>query len=327
MKKIAIVLIYIVLLPILIQAQPEKKDFPVDKKGTFRIRARTDYARGLNFSQSEMAANLEQIKKLVAIVQQNPVLAEMMGFNAQARLDDISGVIRCSYGVPVNVEFEIWPLTRNKAGEIVSVTDPIEPPEWELQVNCMNGIGINSDYHDMNKCYFTVPFNKKTIAPGIDLYDGEDYVIYDPSRPPYWIPVTVNDAFASAREFAAKEKDEFTARLNKQMLDQEWAEIPVASRDKPAFFGGNLSRVSPTSGFEGQENLFPPIVTVNPEYWNKNRPKSDIQFLVFKIRDKKTLNRLVDEDLKQKSNGYHCALFEQAMDEEFVKSLLPLVIR
>lgn len=327
MKKPIFLLMYIILLSTSICAQPDKTDFLIDKKGTFRIRTRTDYAQGLKFSQSEMAANLEQLKKLVAIVQQNPVLAGMMGFNAQVRLDDISGVIRCSYGVPVNVEFEIWPLIRNKAGEIVSVTEPIEPPEWELQVNCMNGIGINSDYHDMNKCYFTVPFNKKTIAPGIDLYDDEDYVIYDPSRPPYWIPVTVNDAFASVREFASKEKDEFTARLNKQMLDKEWAEIPVASRDKPAFFGGNLSRVSPTSGYGGQENLFPPIVTVNPEYWNKNRPKSDIQFLVFKIRDKKTLNHLVDNSLKQQSNFYHCYLFEQAMDEEFVKSLLPLVTR
>lgn len=301
------------------------QDHPLvlDKQGTFKILSRTDYARNGKFTPAEMTANLEQLKKLIAIVQKNPVLAGLQGFNAQVRLDDISSVVKCSYGVPVNVEFEFCAFFKNKKGEVVF--NSIEPPEWELQVNGMNGIGINSNNFDMNKCYFNIPFNKKTIAPGIDLYDNDCYVLYDPSRPPYWIPVTVNEAFARAREFNEKETNEYALALKKQFLDKEWAEIPAADRDKPAYFGGNLSRVSSTSGFDGQQNIFPPIMTVNPKYWNTNRPKSDIQFMVFHIRDKKDLKYIADDYLKHQSTSYQCILFEQAMDIDFVKSLTLLI--
>lgn len=297
----------------------------LDKQGTFKILSRTDYARNGKFTPAEMTVNLEQLKKLITIVQKNPILAGLKGFNAQVRLDDISAVVRCSYGVPVNVEFELCAFFKNKKGEVVF--NAIEPPEWELQVNGMNGIGINSDNFDMNKCYFTVPLNKKNIAPGIDLYDNDCYVLYDPSRPDYWIPVTVNEAFARAREFNEKETNEYALALKKQFLDKEWAEIPSADRDKPAYFGGNLSRVSSTAGYGEQENIFPRIMTVNPKYWNTNRPKSDIQFMVFHIRDKKELKYIADDYLKHQSTSYPCILFEQAMDIDFVKSLTTLIIK
>jgi hypothetical protein len=295
------------------------------KQGTFKIIGRTDYARNGKFTPAEMAANLEQLKKLAAIVQRNPVLAGLQGFNAQVRLDDISSVVKCGYGIPVNVEFELCAFFKNNKGEVVF--NAIEPPEWELQVNGMNGIGINSDNFDLNKCYFTVPLNKKNIAPGIDLYDNDCYVLFDPSRPDYWIPVTVNQAFAHARELAAKEKNEYALAIRKQFLDKEWAEIPAADRDKPAYFGGNMSRVSSTAGFGGQENIFPRIMTVNPKYWNTNRPKSDIQFMVFHIRDKKELKYIADDYLKHQSISYPCILFEQAMDIDFVKSLTTLIVK
>ncbi len=323
MKNYLILLTFSVAVQISIYAQ----DHPLvlDKQGTFKILSRTDYARNDKFTPAEMVANLEQLKKLADVVRKNPILAGLQGFNAQMRLDDISSVVKCNYGVPVNVEFEFCAFFKNKKGEVVF--NSIEPPEWELQINSMNGIGINSNGFDQNKCYFTVPFNKKTIAPGIDMYDNICYVLYDPSRPDYWIPVTVNEAFACARELAAKETDEFTAKLNKQFLDKEWAEIPAADRDKPAYFGGNLSKVRSTSSYEGQENIFQPIMTVNPKYWNTNRPKSDIQFMVFHIRDKKELKQIADDYLKHQSTSYPCILFEQAMDIDFVKSLTSLIIQ
>jgi hypothetical protein len=310
---------------VLLQISLFAQDFPLvlDKQGTFKILTRTDYARGSNFTQTEMAANLEQLKKLIAIVQKNPVLEGLQGFNAQVNLDDISSVVKCGYGIPVNVEFEFCAFFKNKKGNVVFNT--IEPPEWELQVNCMNGIGINSNNFDQNKCYFSVPFNKKTIAPGIDVYDNDCYVLYDPSRPPYWIPVMVNEAFALAREFNEKETNEYALKLKREMLDKEWVEIPASDRNKPAYYGGLLSKVRSSPDYEGQKNIFPPIMTVNPKYWNTSRPKSDIQFIVFHIRDKNELKRTADDYLKHQSTSYPCILFEQAMDIDFVKSLTTLI--
>ena len=88
MKTSLILLVLALALKANVQAQ--NNSLLNDKKGTFRILSRTDYAGSLKFSQSDMTANLEQLKKLVAIVQQNPVLSGLAGFNAQARLDPLA---------------------------------------------------------------------------------------------------------------------------------------------------------------------------------------------------------------------------------------------
>ena len=85
-------------------------------------------------------------------------------------------------------------------------------------------------------------------------------------------------AFATARVEAKKEKDEIAAKYVNEFVEKEWAAISPANLKNQAYFGGGITRVSDSSGFEGQENLFPPIVKVNPEYWNKNLPKSAISF-------------------------------------------------
>lgn len=294
-----------------------------DKQGTFKLLSRSDYASGASFSKSQMAAGLLQIEKLVAIVKRNQVLSSLKGFNAQVRLDDISSVVRCGYGIPVNVEFEFCAFFRNSRGEVVFNT--VEPPEWELQVNVLNGSGIPSDSFDMNKCYFSVPVNKRTLMPGVDVYNEDYYVIYDPARPAYWIPVTVSEAFAAAREFASKETDPYTAGLNKEFLDREWSEIPAGDREKQAFYGGGLARVSSTSGYGDAENLFPPLVKVNPDYWNKNRPVSDIQFITFRISNKDDLKYWAESCLRNNCTAYPCMLFELSLDVEFVSSIVSLV--
>lgn len=284
MKKTVITLMAIILLPALIQAQPEKLPVLGDKPGTFEILSRTNYSMYQKFITAEMAANMENLKKLVAIVRENPVLADIKGFMGRARIYDISDKLGCNYGVQARVSFEFSDYLHNK-GKITYNT--IEPPEWSVLVNHMSGYwnGFNTE-----KCMFTTPFKKETIVSGIDVYDGVTYVIYDPSRPPYWVPVTVEEAFAVAREEAKKEKDEIAAKYLNEYVEKEWAAILPGNLKNQAYFGGGITRVSDSPGFEGQNNLFPPIVKVNPEYWNKNLPKSAIQFIVLTMpMDKKYL--------------------------------------
>ncbi len=299
-----------------------------EKPGTFEILGRTDYATTGGYTKAEMAGNLERIKNLVALVRQNPVLSDIKGFNGRARIHDISSTSKCGYGVPARVSFEFCSFFRNKAGNIVFNT--IEPPCWSVYINSINGTAISSVGFDSGKCMFAVPLNKKTLAPGIDVYDGEFFVIYDPSRPDYWIPVTVNEAFASAREFAAKEKDEYTFALNKQFLDKEWDEIPVADRDKPAYYGGNLSRVSSSPGYGGQDSLFPRIVKVNPAYWNKSLPKSAIQFITLhSVQNKDYLSKELNEckGYWEKGSGSGCDLarFELSYSLDDIRKLAALI--
>ncbi len=240
----------------------------------------------------------------------------------RARIYDISGTSKCNYGVPARVSFEFSDYLYSK-GKITYNT--VEPPEWTILLNNISGYwnGFNTE-----KCMFTTPFNKKTIAPGVDVYDNFTFVIYDPSRPPYWVPVTVEEAFAVAREEAKKEKDEIAAKYMNEFVEKEWAAISPANLKSQAYFGGGITRVSDASGFGDQKNLFPPIVKVNPEYWNKNLPKSAIQFIVLTMSmDKKYMQSEYESCVKHQYYGETCNLrrFFVSYDEEDIKKLTQLI--
>ena len=320
-----IILIVILLCWLLSQkgfAQPEKIPYLGDKPGTFEILTRTNYSMYQKFTPAEMTANLERIKELVSIVRQDPVLTDIKGFMGRARIYDISKKLSCTYGIPARVSFEFSDYLYSK-GKISYNT--IEPPEWSVLLNQISGhfYGFNTE-----KCMFTTPFNKKTIAPGVDVYDNFTFVIYDPARPPYWIPVTVEEAFAVAREEAKKEKDEIAAKYLNEFIENEWAAISPSNLKNQAYFGGGITRVSDSSGTGDQNNIFPPIVKVNPEYWNKNLPKSAIQFIVLTVSmEKKYLQSEYESCLKHQYYGETCNLarFMVSYDEEDIKKLAQLI--
>jgi hypothetical protein len=300
-----------------------------EKPGTFEILSRTDYAtRECGFTADEMTANFEKVKDIIAVVRQNPVMSDIKGFAGRARLHTMSMTCRREvwYGVPVRIAFEFCNFTYSKNGEIVYNT--IEPPSWSLYTN--DFIPGWSDLFDAAHSYFTMPLRKKTVEPGIDVYDGECWVLYNPDRPPYWIPVTVEEAFNAAREFAAKETNEIAAAYNKQFLDAEWAAIPEEDRKKPAFFGGGLSRVSSSPGYGGQDSIFPQIMKVNPAYVDRTLPRSAIQFMWFNsVQNKQYMKNKLDEcrENERKMKGNYCSMtrFELAFGMTDILNLSTLI--
>ena len=298
-----------------------------ERPGTFEILSRTDYASAeCGFTKADMTLNLERIKDAVAVVRQNPVLSDIKGFNGRARIHTMSMTCKGKewYGVPARIAFEFCSFFLNKEEKVVFNT--IEPPSWSLYLNDM--IAGWTQGFDSEHGYFAVPLRKTTVDPGIDVYDGECWVLYDADRPPYWVPVTVEEAFTAAREFAAKEKDEIAASYNKQFLDQEWAAIPASDRQKPAFLGGGLSRVSSSPGYGGQDSIFPKIMKVNPEYLNRNLPKSAIQFIWFRsVQNKDYLKGLLDECRKNSDIGSGCDLprFELSFGMTDIRNLSSLI--
>ena len=312
----------------LISSAQENQDLD-SRPGTFEILSRTDYAsRECGFTNAEMTANLERVKEIIAVVRQNPVLNDIKGFIGQARLHTMSMTCKRNvwYGVPVRIAFEICSFFYNKEGKVVYNT--IEPPSWSLYTN--DFIPGWSDIFDGAHSYFTMPLRKKTVEPGIDVYDGECWVLYNPDRPPYWIPVTVEEAFKAAREFAAKETDEIAASYNKQFLDAEWAAIPEEDRQKPAYFGGGLSRVSASPGYDGQDSIFPQIMKVNPAYPDRTLPRSAIQFMWFSsVQNKQYMKQKLEEcrEYRKKGSGSGCDLtrFELSFGMTDIRNLSSLI--
>jgi hypothetical protein len=289
----------------------------LEKQGTFEILKRTDYASSeCGFTKAEMTANLQKITELVAIMRKNQVLNEMKGFDGRARIyNSIACQYEGFYGVPVRLSFEFAAWYRLKDGR--EVRGLIEPPEWSIYLNTIQP-GWTSGF-SRKPDFFGVPEKKETLAPGIDVYDGECCVLYNPDQPDYWLPVTVKEAFDVAYAENKRNSDEIQWGFAKKMLDDEWAAIPQSDWNKPATMSGILSRVGTMEGF-------PKIMKVNPAYWDKSKPKSDIQFITFRmVTNKKFLEQRAKEYLENNSISYQCARFEESLDENFVRSILPLV--
>jgi len=297
------------------------------RPGTFEVLNRTDYCnQAWGFTKADLAANLRQITELVNIIRKNPVLSDIKGFNGRARIYTVTYNERERYGVPSRISFEFSSFFLSKEGKVLFNT--IEPPEWSIYLNLM--IPGWADSFNSRHGYFTVALRKKNIGYGIDVYDKECFVVYDPDRPPYWIPVTVEEAFEAVKEDLKNEKDPVAAEYMKQFIDKEYSEIPAADHNKRAYFGGNLSRISATPGYGGQDSIFPYIMKVNPEYWNKNRPKSDLQFIYFRsVQNKKYMKSLLDDCLKYKDRGTGCDLprFELSFGLTDIRNLVPLVVK
>jgi hypothetical protein len=298
-------------------AQSKEQPLILEKQGTFEILSRTDYAgTGCNFTQAEIKGNLQKINDLVAIVRKNQVLTELKGFDGRAR---IYSTIACQqegvYGVPSRISFEFASWFRVKDGS--EKRNLIEPPEWSFYLNTIQPFWISGFSKEPD--FFGVPEKKENVAPGIDVYDGECFVIYNPDRPDYWLPVTVKEAFDVAYANLKENSDEVQWGYIKKMLDEEWAAIPQTDWNKNATLSGMLSRVGTLTGF-------PKIMKVNPEYWDVSKPKSEIQFITFRmVTNKKFLSQRTQEYLQANSISYHCARFEESLDLEFVKSLKLLI--
>lgn len=301
------------------------QEFPLitDKQGTFKILSRTDYVGDdCGYTKAEITAHLQRITDLVTVVRQNPVLRDLKGFEGRARIHNLDCKEVSGFGIPASVSFEFASWFRNKDG--APVVTLIEPPAWPISINKAKP-GWGSSYsHDTKRGYFTAPLKKMTVEPGIDVYDGEWFVIYDPSRPPYWITVTVNEAFAAVRESMNKWADDYGTRLQKEYVEKEYAEIPESERDNPAYFGGGISRVTHEPNTDGQDNLR--IVKVNPDYWNRTLPRSAIQIINFhSIQNKEYIRKLKEEYLEKNSISYNLKRFEEEFDIDDIRNLVPLI--
>lgn len=302
-----------------LQCNAQSRELPLilDKQGTFEVLSRTDYAgSGCTFNNGEITANLQKINDLVAIVRKNPVLLELKGFDGRAR---IYTTIACEqegvYGVPSRISFEFASWFRSKDGK--EKRNLIEPPEWSVYLNTIQPFWTGG--FSKRPDFITVPEKKETLAPGIDVYDGECFVLYDSKRPDYWLPVTVKEAFDVAYANLKKTSDEVQWGFIKKMLDEEWAAIPQADWNKQATLSGMISRVGTLQGF-------PKIMRVNPAYWDMSKPKSSIQLITFRmVTNKSFLSQRTKEYLQKNSTSYHCARFEESLDLEFVKSLMLLI--
>jgi hypothetical protein len=320
MKKVSAAVAFALLATILPWRHPAlSKELPLltEKKGTFEFMSRADYTDPrCGFTGAEIQENLRELGAVVNTMRTNPVLSGLMGFDGRARIYNIGCGDAGAYGIQSRISFEFASWFMGKDGRPARIL--MEPPCWDLIINKQTH-GDSPIVGEPN--YFIVPAAKETVRPGIDLYDGELYIIYNPDRPAYWLPVTVRDCYDKIIAHWKREPDKVAADYMLKFIEKQYADFPKSDLDKPARYGsrsGNPPNImSVTADPTGS-----PVVRVNPEYWNRNLPRSAIQFMYCRIiNNKKYIRQLKEEYLKKNSTSYSLYRFLETLDTGTAESL------
>jgi hypothetical protein len=119
------------------------------------------------------------------------------------------------------------------------------------------------------------PDRIRELGPGVTLYDAA--IVVGKSGKFLYLPCTVEEAYKRLIAFyelaAGKEP------VYKVMLDgirQEMKGVQAAQLKSPAYFGGMFSGIT-------AEPNDSPLFLFNNNYFDKNKPKTDVQLVVFPI--------------------------------------------
>ena len=116
------------------------------------------------------------------------------------------------------------------------------------------------------------------------------------------------------------------AAILKEFIEKEYAEIPEGNVTNLHISAEESQGLHHKPGYDGQDSIFPRIVKVNPEYWNRELPRSAIQIINFNsIQNKEYLRKLKEEYLENNSISYDVKRFEESFDMDDIRSLVPLI--
>jgi len=326
-QKSIYVLVLLVLCSQLLLAQ--EKTLLLSKPGTFKIvdwGVYTHYDCG--FTKTETTENYRKLTGLTEVVRRNPVMSTLRGIDCQAVLYINSCEPKDGYGIPCKVSFEFssWSEENGKEQKW-----EIEPPSWGIYVNSLKTFssggfnftcniptdprgGFNMEQWEKaaekaNELFF-MPGLKENLAAGVDRYNGENIVSYNPDRPPYWKPVTIREVFNLLFQYWELDPNQQSSDMMMKALKDEYERFSETERNGYAFNGdpGSISGI-------GKDDTGIPVMRVNPDYWDKRLPKSAIQILSFYCpADKELIKSEREERLTNQDGSYHVSRFLEELN-------------
>ena len=303
-KQLAIITIIFILSASAKAQNPS--DFLPDKPGKW------SYSSNIKTPGVEVVAFNKNLATVAEWFHQNvPMLKNPVGYDLLAKSFGISNddYIKnaANYGLRSEMvfAFQLFLSDLSRGGKWT-----VEPPEYTFYINnTETGHGTNPNYEHFDAAYFNYthpdskykftsadekainnavnqlngifavfPFDKE-IAPGVHIYNesvgGNFYhvIVFNPERPPYWIPVTLKELAEIHLDYYTSQKDEFLL----PQLKKEIAELSDEELNAPTYFGHDSHYVLRANGKnEGMQ-----LMRFNPEYWDKTLPPSAIQFMTF----------------------------------------------
>jgi len=320
-----------------------QKDYPLlpDHPGTYELIDWGVYTHwDCGFTKAETTANYQKIIGISDLVRKNPVFTDQKGFNCFAYVFAENCPNKYGYGIPCKIRFDFGDWFMDKG---VAKFYKIEPPSWSIFANTLEhtfgpnySLGaskptekpkegfnyekwksVSDKLHDI----VYLPGQKEEPGNGIDRYSSEQIVVYNPERPPYYLPVKFRELAELLIEYWKLHPEKMRSDMMIKMVEDEYAKIPEAERDGWAYNNTYDERcpilqITPRPGPQ-------PVVRLNPEYWDKKLPRSAIQLLVFnRLTDTQRYTRKKAEWLKKNAPGYSLARFEEALDITLFPSLI-----
>jgi len=339
MKKILSVLVFAILPQLVVRAQ----EYPLltDHPGTFKLIDWGVYTHwDCGFTKAETTANYQKIIKFTDLVRKNRVFVDQKGFNCETYVYARNCPDKFGYGIPSEISFGFCDWFSDKG---VEKFYKIEPPSWKVMVNVIGSFvggnyslgaskpnetpksGFNYEkwkaVDDKLKEITYLKGEKEELGNGVDRYINEVIVLYNPARPPYYLPVKFRELAELKIEYWKLHPDKIQSEMMLPMIEDEYAQFSEAERDDWAY--NNTS--DPRCPFLGITTIpgSQPVVRLNPEYWDKMLPRSAIQFVTFsRLTDTNRYTKGIEDSLKHNSPGYSLDRFLEALE---INMLIPVI--
>jgi hypothetical protein len=319
--------IFTLLLAVLIPASTCLAQDPVplnDLPGTWSYGYLNDentkmYIGQFGMTMDEVVTFRQKLDRIVMALKQNRVMIRPMGIDpmVESRPLFISGFRDHPqyFGYIGEINFRLCPWFNSK-GKIYKVT--IEPPRVSMYVNEIVKLRRSAftlagpEDPAMKKAEDQVrdicrPDKIKELAPGVTLYDAA-IVAGKPGRSLY-LPCSVEEAYRrliTFYEIAAKLEPMYLILLDNTRKD--FARVSPAVLKNPAYFGGEW-------GITSQANK-DPLYLFNNDYFDRNKPKTDVQLLVIPI----------DAEYFRKESDFEPNSFGFLRIHQFLNSLDPAIL-
>lgn len=302
--------VLLILIPAFVCQAQKSSDFLPEKPGKW------SYSSNIKIPGAEVVAFNKNIANLAEWFHQNvPLLSNPKGFDLDACAygiwDDKYKLQHCNYGQRGELNFNFLMFLSN-GGQW-----KIEPPHWSFDINnTETGHGTNSNLpgwdNTQDPASLEKPMNKaaadlndlfrifqfvRDIAPGVKLYSDGNLIVFNPERPPFWIPVTVREiANMKLAYYSLKDK------ILLPELKEEIAKLSEADLSSIAYSGNDelfVLKVHPELEDKTKEEGGQ-IMRFNPDYWDRSLPPSAIQFMTFWYPEKSQ----AETDKFFTNNGY-----------------------
>lgn len=347
--KRPIILYFFILISIHFHSQPS--EWNASKTGVWRFEnyllEKETKLRNVTLNTTDNITFKKNITTLAEWFHQNhPMLKNPKGYDLRALTtyiwNDYTTKTEFEYAIPASMGF-LFEMFDSKGGKW-----DIEPPQINFKINDVSG-GIAGLYftpesivddgsrYDVSlskkvdkalenlRQYFQIfPLKAQPFA-GVDIYEAyrdgwqqdghQTIVVYNPTRPAYWLPVTVQEmAEAHLAYYSLFTKTELD-RMVYEELQKEIASLSEEELASPAYFGHVENFVLRVNG----KGVGLQIMRFNPAYWNKSLPITDIQFLSFYSMN---LTQKEMDEQEQRSYPAYPQMFLNQMDWEGVAKLI-----